>query len=269
MAWDLAEDQGGFWGWRRQKPPGTGVGNTNARPVAARRVPQMGDYFPNFQANTTAGKIDFYDWAEGHWVCLFSHPAIVSGVSATEFAALGAARDDFAQRNVKLLGLACEGAGTHRRWTDEVGGLFRTRIDFPVVEDLDGALSRRFGMIVAREGAEFNVRKTYFINPALKVALVMEYPINVGRSVEETLRAIDGLQMTQAHRLGIPADWEPGQPCMVAPYVETAKAEKNYGKVDELRPWLRIVACPPVGKKVDAEPSPPQDAASIYEPLVD
>ncbi len=231
---------------------------------SVRWVPRIGDIFPNFSAPTTHGRINFHEFAEGSWTLLFSHPSIRSAVSATEFASLAANQGDFDARGVKLLGIACESVKDHARWESEIGRLFATQIMFPVVDDSDARLSSAFGAIHPKQGADFAIRKTFIIDPCMRVKMIFEYPVNVGRSVEETLRAIDALQVTEAHRLGMPADWEPGQACTVAPYINDEQAELAHGKVRRISPTIRLVDCPTAPPNIHIPAPPPQTISETY-----
>jgi alkyl hydroperoxide reductase subunit AhpC len=227
-------------------------------------IPRIGDIFPNFTVDSTHGKINFHDWAEGNWVLLFSHPSIASAVSATEFAALASCQTDFDDRGVKVIGVSCDSTNDHARWQDEIERLFKLRITFPVVEDTDGTLSSAFGAVHPKQGRDFSIRKTFIIDPTLKVKLINEYPINVGRSVEETLRTIDALQIAEYHRLGLPADWEFGQPCTVAPYIDNDQARRAHGKVKVLSRTIRLVDCPTGPPNDDVPAPPPQSISETY-----
>ncbi|MDF0603821.1 redoxin domain-containing protein [Psychromarinibacter sp. C21-152] len=204
-------------------------------------VPRIGDIFPNFRADSTHGRIDFHDWAEGRWVYFFSHPSLRSGVSATEIAGFASSVEYFRRRNVEILGVSNVSAAAHARWVSDVGRVFGVHVDFPILDDPEGHLSGAFGMTHPRHERPLPIRKSFIIDPALRVRMQYEYPINVGRSVDETLRMIDALQLSDREQIGVPADWEPGDKVLVPPFVETEQARAQHGEVETLAPFLRLV----------------------------
>lgn len=194
-----------------------GRGNNGERiflPLAYRRkvkwLPQIGDIFPDFEATTTEGPLKFFDWADGHWSFVFSHPAAFTPVCATEILSLAQSKDDFERRNVKLLGVTQSSIDVQREWHDGIFKIFGTAIDFPTVADQNMALAKVFGMIHEKESACWSIRKSFILDPQMKIRMIFEYPINVGRSTDEVLRAIDALQACDNLNVVTPADWYPG-----------------------------------------------------------
>lgn len=227
-------------------------------------LPQINDIFPNFSASSTQGRIDFHDWAEGHWVLMLSHPSIKSAVSATEWAGIASLKTEFDALGIKVLGICGDSAVDHARWETQLGTQFGLQFDFPTVEDREGKLARAFGMIHPKQGQDFAIRKTFIIDPSLRVKMSMEYPVNVGRSIDEILRAVAALQVTEEHRVGMPADWDVGQECLVAPYLSDARAREAYGEVRMVSPTLRVIPCPQGKATYRSAPPPPQTIAETY-----
>ncbi len=227
--------------------PSTNVQLPSGYRRTARWIPRIGDIFPNFCAGTTHGQIDFHSWAAGSWILLFSHPFVRGPISYTEFANFAMAADQFSGRNVKLLGMCGAQASDHRDWELEVEAMFNTRIDFPVVEDLTNELSEAFGMIHPNEGKDVAIRKTFIIDPQLKLRMLFEYPVFIGRSTEEILRVIDALQMKDAYNICTPADWQPGEEVLIPPAVSDNEAIRAHPEgVEFVTPHMRVVKKPPL-----------------------
>lgn len=227
-------------------------------------LPQINDIFPNFSANSTQGHINFHDWAEGGWTVLMSHPSTKSAVSATEWMGIAALKDEIEALGVKVLGFCCEQAVNHARWEDELSAESGLDIDFPTIEDKDGKLSAAFGMIHPKQGADFAIRKTFILDPSMRIKMSYEYPINVGRSIDELLRSVSALQVTEEHRVGMPADWDQGQQCLVAPYVSDAQACAFYGSVRKVNDYFRVIDCPRGPAGINVAGFPPQTVAEAY-----
>ena len=224
------------------RPPRFEIQMPSSYNQTARWVPRIGDYFPNFSAETTHGWIDFHSWAGGDWVMLFSHPQVRGPVSYTELVSIARAKDEFSRRGVRVLGLCNDNAADHREWNGEIEDVFGVKIDFPVIADVTHKLSEAFGMIHPKEGHDIAIRKTFIIDGELKIRMVFEYSIFVGRSTIETLRVIDALQVKDRHYLCTPADWVPGDECLIPPSLSNTEAERAHpGSVDYLAPNLRVV----------------------------
>lgn len=174
-------------------------------------VPQLGDYFPDFEASTTKGLLRFKEWSDGKWCFLFSHPAAFRPVCTTELVALAAAENEFSARNVKLLGFTASPLEEQQSWHKLISREFGFIIDFPIADDQYGILSRRFGMVHENQSSCWPIRKSIVIDPQRRVRLISEYPPYVGRSTDEVLRTLDALQAVDYHDIATPADWIPGE----------------------------------------------------------
>ncbi|WP_275568341.1 redoxin domain-containing protein [Psychromarinibacter sediminicola] len=204
-------------------------------------MPQIGDVFPDFTALTTAGQIQFFDWAEGSWTVLFSHPCAFTPVCTTEMAALADASEDFAKRNVKLLAFTKSSLATQAAWHREIESLFDVKIDFPSVEDADGQLARLFGMIHPKQG-EMPARRTMVLDPSMRIRLIMDYPPHLGRSTDEALRVVDGLQAQDRLSVQTPADWQQGDMYILPRRYSEEETLWHFGALPtQLTPYLRVV----------------------------
>lgn len=203
-------------------------------------TPHIGDIFPNFWAKSTKGPIAFHSWAEGSWVFLFSHPAAFTPVCTTEIADFNSMHDEFTARGVKVLGMSQDDCETISAWLDDIARIFDLKIDIPMIEDPHGLLASTFGMVHPKEHPEWSVRKSFIIDPALRLRMIVEYPVWIGRSTIETLRVIDAMQVKDRYGVGTPSDWQPGDPCVLPIDKNDAQLDRMYGKVrTKLRNYLQ------------------------------
>ena len=210
-----------------------------------RWLPQIGDIFPNFRAETTMGPISFHPWAEGNWVMLFSHPAAFTPVCTTEIAAYATFESDFARRGVKILGMSQCSVETQRAWHEDIRDIFKVEIRFPMIADQIGDLSEIFGMFHPKAAAEYSIRKSFIVDPSLRIRMIFEYPTMVGRGTEEILRVIDALQTVDTYQMGTPADWERGDDCLLPSGMTDQQTTASYGTGwRKLRPYLKMIANP-------------------------
>lgn len=208
-----------------------GAANSNrgyaAQPEA--RTPQVGERFPNFLAETTMGRISLEDYADGRWLYLFSFPASFSAVCSTELVSLAAQMKQFDDLGVRVLGLTCSDIDRTLDWVADLEEVFRTELPFPIVTDHSGMLARQFGMLNTRERAATAMRKSFILDPSRKVRLMTDYPARLGRSGDEVLRCLEGLQDIDYTGMALPADWLPGD-YMVAPKeVDEAQMQRTFG----------------------------------------
>lgn len=212
--------------------------------------PRIGDIFPNFWANTTQGPISLHSWAEGKWVFLFSHPAAFTPVCTTEIADFNAVQEEFAARGVKILGMSHDDCATISAWLEDIGKVFDLKINIPMIEDPQGLLATTFGMVHPKEHPERSIRKSFIIDPALRLRMIFEYPIWVGRSTIETLRVIDAMQVKDRYNVGTPADWEPGDPCLLPTGQTDAQLDHAYGPIrTKVRSYLQTVLVADIKKR--------------------
>ncbi|MDP4002689.1 peroxiredoxin [Methylobacterium sp. NEAU K] len=202
---------------------------------------RLGDTAPDFAADTTAGRIQFHDWARGSWVFFFWHPADYTPVCTTEMGRTAQLAAEFRRRSVKPLGLSTDSVEEHRGWVKDVDETQRTSVSFPIVADTDLSVSRLYDMLHPNVNDTETVRTMFLIDPDLKIRLTMAYPMTVGRNFSEILRVIDALQLTDRMEVATPADWNPGDRVIIRPSLpdEAARAKFPQGW-DALKPYLRL-----------------------------
>lgn len=208
-------------------------------------LPKLGDIVPDFHAQSTEGRIDFHSWAEGSWTILFAYPKNRGGISETEIASLAMHQEEFNKRNVRAIGLSPSSLGENLNWRSQIERLFNLDIRLPLMADPTCQLCKSMGMIHPKDPTDLAIRKTMLIDPSLRLRWMAEYPTPLGRSVEELFRVIDGLQVFDETNLGVPMDWQPGDPGVVRPDVSTAEARALYGdKLTLLSSEIRMVSLP-------------------------
>jgi alkyl hydroperoxide reductase subunit AhpC len=205
----------------------------------------LGDEVPNFQANTTIGKIDFYEYLGDNWGVLFSHPADYTPVCTTELGRTAALKDEFARRNVKVLALSVDPIDKHHGWVNDINETQNCNVDFPIIADEDRTVANLYDMIHPNASATATVRSLYIIGPDKKLKLYITYPASTGRNFFEILRVIDSLQLTADYSVATPANWQQGEDVIVVPSVSTEDAIKKFPKgVKVVKPYLRYTPQP-------------------------
>ena len=202
---------------------------------------RIGDTAPDFEADTTEGRIRFHDWARGSWVFFFSHPADFTPVCTTEMGRTAQLSAEFERRGVKPLGLSTDTVAEHRTWMTDVDETQKTNVRFPIVADSDRKVAELYGMIHPGEDDTAAVRTVFIVDPDLKIRLTMAYPMTVGRNFDEILRVIDALQLTDRLPVATPADWQPGGRVIIRTSVSDEQAKQTFRQGWEtLRPYLRM-----------------------------
>jgi len=176
---------------------------------------RIGDQAPDFTAVTTKGKIQFSEWAQDKWVVMFSHPADFTPVCTTEMTGFALRKGEFDALNTELLGLSIDSIHAHLGWVQNVRQNSGVYFDFPIIADLDMKVSKLYGMLQPNESETAAVRAVFFIDPAKKVRLIMYYPLNVGRNMDEILRSLKALQASDKYKVAMPLDWQPGEKVIV------------------------------------------------------
>lgn len=205
-------------------------------------VPCIGDIVPNFFGDSTDGPLDFFQYSERHWTFLFNQPNAGGAVCSTEVATLASAVSEFDKKGCRLLCVTQENSLASRQWVKSIESHFRQEVPFPMVSDPDLVISRLFGMTHWREDAGKAVRKTYLIDPSLRVSAILEYPQHMGRSVHEMLRILDARQESERTGLATPCDWHRGEPVVVPNNIDEYSARAKYGDaVRKLAPGVLVV----------------------------
>ncbi|MCW2286014.1 alkyl hydroperoxide reductase subunit AhpC [Rhodoblastus acidophilus] len=209
---------------------------------------------PDFRQNSTQGPIHFHQWAGASWVVLFSHPKDFTPVCTTELGAVGKFSQEFARRGVKVIGLSVDPLGDHERWARDIEETQGVRPDFPILADADFSVAKLYDMLPAaisgdpskRSPADNQtVRNVFVIDPDKKIRLVMIYPMAVGRNFPEILRAIDALQLSDAHKVATPADWKPGDDVIIQNSISDEEARSRFPRgFDKIKPYLRMTPQP-------------------------
>ena len=206
---------------------------------------RLGDIAPNFTAETTAGKIDFYEFLGDGWGVLFSHPADFTPVCTTELGKTALLQDEFAKRNVKVLAVSVDSLDKHIGWVKDINETQHTDVRFPIIADPEKKVATAYGMIHPNASENFTVRSLFVIGPDKKVKLTITYPASTGRNFHEVLRVIDSLQLTANYSVATPADWKPTEDVIVVPSISNEDAEKKFPKgVKIIKPYLRYTPQP-------------------------
>lgn len=202
---------------------------------------RIGDTAPNFDIETTQGKINFHDWAKGSWVFFFSHPADYTPVCTTEMGRTSQLADEFEKRNVKSLGLSTDTVEEHNGWINDINETQNTELGFPIIADKNREIAALYDMIHPGESQTAAVRSVFIIDPNQKIRLTMTYPMVVGRNFDEILRVIDALQLTDQQEVACPADWRPGDDVIIRPTVSDEAAKEKFPQGwKTLKPYLRF-----------------------------
>ncbi len=206
---------------------------------------QLGQIAPDFEQDSTQGRIRFHEWLGNSWGVLFSHPKDYTPVCTTELAEVARLKPEWDKRHVKPIGLSVDPADSHKGWEKDIEETQGQRLNFPVLADADKKVSALYGMIHPQADPLLTVRSVYVIDPNKKIRLMITYPPSTGRNFDEILRVIDSLQLTDAHRVATPVNWTDGQQVIIAPSVSDEDAKTQYpGGFKTLRPYLRMVDQP-------------------------
>lgn len=206
---------------------------------------RLGDTAPNFKAVTTIGEIDFYDYTEGSWVVLFSHPADYTPVCTTELGRTAKLKEEFDKRNVKVLAVSVDPLDKHTGWINDINETQNCEVDFPLIADEDRKVSELYDMIHPNASATATVRSVFVIGPDRQIKLTLTYPASTGRNFLEILRVIDSLQLTANYSVATPADWKHGEDVIVVPAVPTEEIPAKFPKGHTIiKPYLRTTPQP-------------------------
>ena len=215
---------------------------------------QIGETAPDFEADTTEGRIRFHEWIGDSWAVLFSHPKDFTPVCTTELGYMAKLKPEFDKRNVKIIGLSVDPVDRHAKWADDIKETQGYAPNYPMIGDTDLHISKLYGMLAASvsgtsEGRtpadNQTVRNVFVIGPDKKIKLVIVYPMTTGRNFDEVLRVIDSLQLTAKHKVSTPVNWKHGEDVIIAGSVSDDEAKKTYPNGwKSPRPYIRIVPQP-------------------------
>jgi alkyl hydroperoxide reductase subunit AhpC len=214
----------------------------------------INDTAPDFEAETTEGRIRFHDWLGDSWAVLFSHPRDFTPVCTTELGYMANAKPEFDKRGVKLISISVDPLENHEKWASDIAETQGQAPNYPMIADDDFEVSKLYGMLPADTSGEATdrtpadnqtVRNVFVIGPDKKIKLILVYPMTTGRNFDEVLRVIDSLQLTANHKVATPANWQQGDDVIIAGSVSDDEAKEKYPDGwDSPRPYIRIVPQP-------------------------
>ncbi|OFW03771.1 MAG: peroxidase [Acidobacteria bacterium RIFCSPLOWO2_02_FULL_68_18] len=215
---------------------------------------RIGETAPDFEADTTDGRIRFHQWIGDSWAVLFSHPKDFTPVCTTELGYMAKLKPEFDKRNVKIIGLSVDPVDSHRRWANDIKETQGHALNYPLIGDPSLEVSKRYGMLPADSGETSEgrtpadnqtVRNVFVVGPDKKIKLIIAYPMTTGRNFDEVLRVIDSIQLTAKHKVATPVNWKRGEDVIIAGSVSDEEAKKVYPQGwTAPRPYLRIVPQP-------------------------
>lgn len=206
---------------------------------------QLGQIAPDFEQDSTQGRIRFHEWLGGSWAVLFSHPSDFTPVCTTELGVVARLGPQWRRRGVKMIGLSVDTSDCHAAWEADIAEMQGSAVDFPMIADRDRSVARLYGMVHPDADPALTVRSVFVIDPERRVRLTLCYPPSVGRNFDEVLRVLDSLQLTDAHKVTTPGNWVQGERVLIAQGVSDEDAAKRFpGGWVTLKPYLRMVEQP-------------------------
>ncbi len=207
---------------------------------------RLGDTAPDFEQDSTAGRIRFHEYLGDSWGVLFSHPADFTPVCTTELGYTAIVSGEFEKRNVKVIAVSVDDNESHKKWVEDINDTQNTEVNFPILADPDRKVATLYDMIHPNASTTATVRSVFVIDPAKKIRMILTYPASTGRNFNEILRVIDSLQLTDSHSVATPVNWEQGDDVIIVPSLQDEeiikqKFPKGYKAV---RPYLRITPQP-------------------------
>ncbi len=215
---------------------------------------RIGDTAPDFEAETTAGKIKFHEWGGDSWVILFSHPKDFTPVCTTELGYMARLKPEFDRRNTKIIGLSVDPVGDHERWAQDIEEVTGGKVNYPMIGDSDLKVAKLYNMLPADAGDSSEgrtpvdnatVRNVFVVGPDKKIKLIIAYPMSTGRNFDEVLRVLDSIQLTAKHQVATPVNWQQGEEVIIVPAVSDEAAKEKFPEGWKApKPYLRIVPQP-------------------------
>ncbi|MHA3026605.1 peroxiredoxin [Chromohalobacter israelensis] len=206
---------------------------------------QLGEIAPDFTVESTEGTLGFHQWLGKDWAVLFSHPADYTPVCTTELGAFARRKDEFAARDVKLVGVSVDPLASHHGWARDIEQTQGAALNYPLLADADQVVAQLYGMIHPKADPKVTVRTVFIIDSDKKIRLTLTYPPSTGRNVDEILRVIDSLQLTDKHKVATPVDWQNGDDVIILPSLTDDDARQHFPEGwDAKTPYLRVVRQP-------------------------
>ena len=203
---------------------------------------QLGQVAPDFEQDSTVGRIRFHDWLGASWGVLFSHPKDFTPVCTTELGEAARLKPEFDRRGVKVIGLSVDTLDNHGKWNQDIADVTGAEVNFPMISDVGRTVSDLYGMVHPQADPALTVRSVFVIDPAKKVRMMLAYPPSAGRSFPEILRVIDSLQLTDGQKVSTPVNWQPGERAIILPSVSDEAAKERFPQGWETKkPYLRYV----------------------------
>ncbi|KAF8928984.1 thioredoxin-like protein [Dissophora ornata] len=219
--------------------------------VTERTPLRLGSTAPDFEAETTQGKINFHNFIGDSWVVLFSHPADFTPVCTTELGEVARLKDEWEARNVKVIGLSANGLDSHQDWIKDINEVNSVDLKFPIIADADRKISTLYDMLdyqdltnLDNKGIPFTIRSVFVIDPKKSIRLTLSYPASTGRNFDEILRVVDSLQLGDKNRITTPSNWQKGGKVIVHPSVSNDEAAKIFPGFETVTPYLRFTTLP-------------------------
>lgn len=218
---------------------------------------RINDRAPNFQAETTRGRIDFHQWIGDQWAVLFSHPKDFTPVCTTELGYMARIQSAFERRNAKVIGLSIDSIQDHQQWLKDVEEVGRAKVEYPIIADTDLRIAKLYNMLEADASGSTDqrtaannatVRSVFLIDPDKNIRLMIAYPMTTGRNFDEILRVLDSIQLTDTHKVATPVNWQPGEDVIIVPSMSDEEAKTLYPEGwRAVTPYMRIVHQPSQG----------------------
>ena len=206
---------------------------------------RLGDIAPDFEQDSSEGRIRFHDWLGDSWGVLFSHPADFTPVCTTELGFTAKLKDDFAQRGVKVIALSVDPVDSHLKWINDINETQNTRVNFPIIADADRNVANLYDMIHPNALDNATIRSVFVIGPDNTLKLSLTYPASTGRNFDEIIRVLDSLQLTAKFSVATPANWENGQDVIIGAAVSDEEAKEKFPQGwTTVKPYLRVLPQP-------------------------
>jgi alkyl hydroperoxide reductase subunit AhpC len=208
---------------------------------------------PDFEAQSTEGKIRFHEWIGDKWAVLFSHPKDFTPVCTTELGYMARIEPEFTRRNARLIGLSVDPVDNHARWVADIEETQGAKVNYPMIGDTDLAVAKLYNMLPAEEpgtsdgrtaATNATVRSVFIIGPDKRIKLMLTYPMTTGRNFDEILRVLDSMQLTARHKVATPVNWRPGEDVIITPAVGDEEAARSFPGFKTIKPYLRTTAQP-------------------------